>query len=154
MLCLRQAMRSFITFFTSFLLTCNVCMFVRVESCNWILNQLSLTDWAEIWYTRLFWMTMHFFFLGQLNKSLFLKSFFNINLFIRVSSLNVDRSHNMDHSNISVDGVNIEAKLAAYDAPAPLPSASRIQRSYLCECVSGRHFKISVKFDVIFRYVL
>lgn len=47
------------TVFKSFYLTCNVCMFVRVESCNSILKQKSSADWAEILYTRLVWMTMH-----------------------------------------------------------------------------------------------
>ena len=37
-----------IVHFASFYLICNVCMFVRVESCNSILKQISLTDWAEI----------------------------------------------------------------------------------------------------------
>lgn len=36
-------------------LTCNS---VRVKSYNWILMQLSLTDWAEILHTSLVTMTM------------------------------------------------------------------------------------------------
>lgn len=36
-----------------------VCLFVRVESYKSILKQITSTDQAEIYYTRLVWMTMH-----------------------------------------------------------------------------------------------